>query len=80
MIDKYLVRSYSNEVPRYKERRMWDIKDSKTKEKLESFEVLLNSITHVDNDNELLPIINTNDIKYIPKFIINQLLNIVKGE
>lgn len=80
MICEKIVRDESNSEKKYKERRMWDIKDSKTKEKLEPFEVLLNSITHVDNDNELLPIINTNDIKSIPKFIINQLLNIVKGE
>lgn len=78
MISEVAVRNESNDINKYKTKKLWSVKSSSKKERLQNFKVLLNSITHVDNDEITWPILCVNDLKSIPKYVISQIIDILK--
>lgn len=78
MISEVAVRNESNDINKYKAKKLWSVKSSSKKERLQNFKVLLNSITHVDNDEITWPILCVNDLKSIPKYVISQIIDILK--
>lgn len=80
MISEYAIRIESQKVNRFEKRNktMWDIDDSLKMKQLESYRALLNSITHIDDDEISWPTLCLNDFKAIPKVVINQIINIIK--
>lgn len=78
MISEVAVRNESNDINKYKTKKLWSVKSSSKKERLQNFNVLLNSITHVDNDEITWPILCVNDLKSIPKYVISQIIDILK--
>lgn len=78
MISEVAVRNESNDINKYKTKKLWSVKSSSKKERLQNFKVLLNSITHVDNDEITWPILCVNDLKSIPKYVISQIIDIIK--
>lgn len=80
MISEYAVRIESQKDNRFCKRNktMWFIDDSLKMKKLESYRALLNSITHIDDDEIAWPTLCLNDFKAIPKVVINQIINIIK--
>ena len=80
MISEYAVRSESKSNKRFKIncQTMWMIDDSNKVKELENYRALLNSITHIDDDEVAWPTLCLNDFKAFPKVVINQILNIIK--
>ena len=78
MISEVAVRKESNDINKFKVKTLWSVKSSSKKEQLQNFKVLLNSITHVDNDEITWPILCVNDLKSIPKYVISQIIDILK--
>ena len=80
MISEYAIRIESQKVNRFEKhnKTMWDIDDSLKMKQLENYRALLNSITHVDDDEISWPTMCLNDFKAIPKVVINQIINIIK--
>lgn len=78
MISEVAVRKESNDINKYKAKTLWSVKSSSKKEQLQNFKVLLNSITHVDNDEITWPVLCVNDLKSIPKYVISQIIDIIE--
>lgn len=78
MISEVAVRNESNDINKYKTKKLWSVKSSSKKERLQNFKILLNSITHVDNYEITWPILCVNDLKSIPKYVISQIIDILK--
>lgn len=78
MISEVSVRNESNDANKFKVRTLWSIKSSSKKDQLQNFKVLLNSITHIDNDEITWPVLCINDLKSIPKYVISQIISIIK--
>lgn len=80
VIAEYVVRMESTKSNRFKKKveTMWKIDDSNKLKELEPFRALLNSITHIDDDEIAWPTLRLNDFKAIPKVVINQIINIIK--
>ena len=78
MISEKVVRDDSKNSKNYKEKDWMKLTDSTVLEKLEIYTELLNAITHSDDEECLWPELNLNDLKAIPKFIISQIINIIK--
>ena len=78
MISEVAVRNESNDINKYKAKTIWSIKSSSKKDQLKNYKVLLNSIAHVDNDEITWPVLCVNDLKSIPKYVISQIIDIIK--
>lgn len=78
MISEVAVRNESNDIDRFKAKTLWSVKSSSKKESLQNFRILLNSITHIDNDEITWPVLCVNDLKSIPKYVISQIVEIIK--
>lgn len=78
MISEVSVRNESNDANKFKVRTLWSIKSSSKKDQLQNFKALLNSITHIDNDEITWPVLCINDLKSIPKYVISQIISIIK--
>ena len=72
MISEYAIRIESQKVNRFEKRNktMWDIDDSLKMKQLEYYLALLNTITHIDDDEISWPTLYLNDFKAIPKVVI----------
>ena len=80
MISEYAIRMDSQKDNRFKKsnQTMWKLNDSQKMKRLENYRALLNSITHIDDDEIAWPTLCLNDFKAIPKVVINQIINIIK--
>ncbi len=80
VIAEYAVRTESKKRNRFKKKikTMWMLDDSSKLRGLEPFRALLNSITHIDDDEIAWPTLCLNDFKAIPKVVLNQIINIIK--
>lgn len=78
MISEVAVRNESSSSNRYTVNTLWRITDSIKERDLKKFRVLLNSITHVDNDEIAWPVLCVNDLKSIPKYVIAQIIDVLK--
>lgn len=80
MIAEYAIRMDSQKDNKFKKsnQNMWKLNDSPKMKKLENYRALLNSITHIDDDEIAWPTLCLNDFKAIPKVVVNQIINIIK--
>ena len=78
MISEVAVRNESVQSDRFSVKSLWNISDSMKEKRMENYRVLLNSITHIDNDEGSWPTICVNDLKSIPKYVIEQIIDILK--
>lgn len=80
MISESAVRNESTNTSRFKKSKssLWKIKDSNKRKKLEGYKVLLNSMSHVDDDETNWLSMNLEDLKAIPRMIVTQIINILR--
>ena len=80
MISESIIRNESADLNRFKKvkRTMWFIEDSPKKEELEGYRVLLNSISHIDDEEMAWPNLYVEDLKTVPRVIISQILSILR--
>ncbi len=80
MISESAVRNESRLPNRFKKsaQSLWKINDSSKQKELSNYKAILNSLSHIDDDEVAWPSLCVNDMKAIPKIVISQLLNILK--
>ena len=79
-VSEYAIRTESANPNRFKKsmQSMWNINDSRKKNKLEEFKTLLNAIMHSDDDEICWAKLSLNEYKAIPKYVIQQVIDIIK--
>ena len=80
MISEAAVRNESTDTSRFakSKRTLWKIADSNKGKYLKDYKVLLNSISHIDDDEMAWLSMTIEDLKAIPRVVVSQIIDILR--